>query len=216
LVDKLLLGLEDKTLTKGMLHRIVEHNFDLIPILVKGMYSLKPSVRYGCGKVLMDLSETHPEKMYQNIDSFIDLLDSKYRIITWNSMAIIANIAEVDKEKKIDTIFQKYINFLKDEYMITVANTIENLGKIALAKPYLIQKITTEILRVENIKLTPHLTEECRRVIAEKAIGSIDQFFNNIQEKKKVLSFVERQVKSSRKSLRSKAAEFVKKHCEQI
>jgi hypothetical protein len=216
LVDKLLLGLEDKTLTKGMLHRIVEHNFDLIPILVKGMYSLKPSVRYGCGKVLMDLSETHPEKMYQNIDSFIDLLDSKYRIITWNSMAIIANIAEVDKEKKIDTIFQKYINFLKDEYMITVANTIENLGKIALAKPYLIQKITTEILRVENIKLTPHLTEECRRVIAEKAIGSFDQFFNNIQEKKKVLSFVERQVKSSRKSLRSKAAEFVKKHCEQI
>lgn len=199
-----------------MLHRIVEHNFDLIPILVKGMYSLKPSVRYGCGKVLMDLSETHPEKMYQNIDSFIDLLDSKYRIITWNSMAIIANIAEVDKEKKIDTIFQKYINFLKDEYVITVANTIENLGKIALAKPYLIQKITTEILRVENIKLTPHLTEECRRVIAEKAIGSIDQFFNNIQEKKKVLSFVERQVKSSRKSLRSKAAEFVKKHCEQI
>jgi hypothetical protein len=216
LVDKLLLGLEDKTLTKGMLHRIVEHNFDLIPILVKGMYSLKPSVRYGCGKVLMDLSETHPEKMYQNIDSFIDLLDSKYRIITWNSMAIIANIAEVDKEKKIDTIFQKYINFLKDEYVITVANTIENLGKIALAKPYLIQKITTEILRVENIKLTPHLTEECRRVIAEKAIGSFDQFFNNIQEKKKVLSFVERQVKSSRKSLRSKAAEFVKKHCEQI
>ena len=216
MVDKLLLGLEDKTLTKGMLHRIVEHNFDLIPILVKGMYSLKPSVRYGCGKVLMDLSETHPEKMYQNIDSFIDLLDSKYRIITWNSMAIIANIAEVDKEKKIDTIFQKYINFLKDEYMITVANTIENLGKIALAKPYLIQKITTEILRVENIKLTPHLTEECRRVIAEKAIGSFDQFFNNIQEKKKVLSFVERQVKSSRKSLRSKATEFVKKHCEQI
>ena len=199
-----------------MLHRSVEHNLDLIPILVKGMYSLKPSVRYGCGKVLMDLSEIHPEKMYQNIDSFIDLLDSKYRIITWNSMAIIANIAKVDKEKKFDAIFQKYINFLRDEYMITVANTIENLGKIALAKPYLTQKITTEILRVENIKLTPHLTEECRRVIAEKAIGSFDRFFNNIEEKKKVLSFVERQVNSFRKSLRSKAEEFVKKHCEQI
>jgi hypothetical protein len=208
--------LEDKTLTKGMLHHIVEHNLDLIPVLVRGMFSLKPSIRYGSGKVLMDLSETHPEKMYQHIDSFIDLLDSKYRIITWNSMAIIANIAKVDNEKKIDAIFQKYTDFLRDEYMITVANTIENLGKIALAKPYLTQKITTEILRVENIKLTPHLTEECRRVIAEKAIGSFDQFFSNIEEKKKVLSFVERQVNSSRKSLRSKAAEFVKKHCEQI
>jgi hypothetical protein len=212
--DKLLRRLEDKTLTKGRLHQIVGHNLDLIPVLVKGMNSLKPSIRYGSGKVLMDLSEKHPQKMYQYIDSFIELLDSKYRIITWNTMAIIANIARVDKEKKIDSIFQKYIGFLGDEYMITVANAIENLGKIALAKPYLTQKITTEILRVENIKLTPHLTEECRRVIAEKAIGSFDLFFDRIDEKKMVLSFVERQVKSSRKSLRSKAAEFVRKYCE--
>ena len=61
--------------------------------------------------------------------------------------------------------------------MITVANTIENLGKIAKAKPYLTQKITKEILEVENIKLTPHLTEECKKVIVEKVIGSFDLFF---------------------------------------
>jgi hypothetical protein len=214
--DKLLSGLEDKSLTKGRLHQIVEHNLELIPVLVKGMYSLKPSIRYGCGKVLMDLSENYPGEIYPYIDSFIELLDSKYRIITWNSMAIIANMAPIDKEKKIDSIFEKYSSFLRDEYMITVANVIENLGKIALAKPYLTQKITAKILSVEKIKLTPHLTEECRRVIAEKAIGSFDLFFDNIDEKKKVLSFVERQVNSSRKSLRSKATEFVRKHCEQI
>jgi len=98
--------------------------------------------------------------------------------------------------------------------MTTVANTIENLGKIAKAKPYLIQKITKEILEVENVKLTPHLTEECKKVIAEKAIGSFDLFFDKIDEKNKVLSFVERQEKSSRKSLRSKAVEFVRNHCE--
>lgn len=213
--DKLLRRLEDKSLTKGKLYQIVENNFALIPVLVKGMYSVKPSIRYGCGKVLMDLSETHAVEVYPYIDSFIELLDSKYRIIKWNSMAIIANISIIDKEKKIDFIFEKYSSFLRDEYMITVANTIENLGKIALAKPYLTQKITAEILRVEKIKLTPHLTEECRRVIAEKAIGSFDLFFDNIDEKKKVLSFVERQMNSSRKSLRSKAAEFVRKHCEQ-
>ena len=98
--------------------------------------------------------------------------------------------------------------------MITVANTINNLGKIAKAKPYLIQKITKKILEVENIELTPHLTEECKRVIAEQAIGSFDLFFDNIDNKNTVLSFVERQLKSSRKSLRSKAAEFVRNHCE--
>ena len=212
--SELLLGLVDKTLTKGMLHQKVEHNLDLIPILVEGMFSKKPAIRYGCGKVLMDLSEKHPEEIYQNIDSFIELLDSKYRIITWNSMAIIANIAKVDKGKKIDSIIQKYFGFLNNEYMITVANSIGNLGKIALAKPYLTQQIVDNILKVEKVKLTAHLTEECRRVIIEQAIKSFDMIYNNIDEKKRVLSFVERQINSSRKSLRSKAAEFVKKYCE--
>ena len=212
--DDLLIKLGNKELTKGKLHQMVEHNIELIPVLVEGMSSQKANTRYGSGKILMDLSEKYPEKLYPYIDSIIELLDSKYRIIIWNSMAIIANITPVDTEKKFDTIFNKYSSFLKDEYMITVANTIENLGKIAKAKPYLIQKITKEILDVENIKLTPHLTEECKKVIAEKAIGSFELFFENIEEKKKVLSFVEKQVESSRKSLRSKAAEFVKKHCE--
>lgn len=212
--DDVLKNLGNKKLTKGKLHQMVEHNFELLPVLVEGMSSQKASIRYGSGKILMDLSEKYPEKLYPYIDSIFRLLDSKYRIIIWNSMAIIANITPVDTEKKFDTVFNKYSSFLKDEYMITVANTIENLGKIAKAKPYLIQKITKEILDVENIKLTPHLTEECKKVIAEKAIGSFELFFENIEEKKKVLSFVEKQVESSRKSLRSKAAEFVKKHCE--
>jgi len=212
--DDVLKNLGNKKLTKGKLHQMIEHNFELLPVLVEGMYSQKANIRYGSGKILMDLSEKYPEKLYPYIDSIFRLLDSKYRIIIWNAMAIIANITPVDTEKKFDTVFNKYSSFLKDEYMITVANTIENLGKIAKAKPYLIQKITKEILDVENIKLTPHLTEECKKVITEKAIGSFELFFENIEEKKKVLAFVEKQVESSRKSLRSKAAEFVKKHCE--
>ena len=212
--DDVLKKLGNKELTKGKLHQMVEHNFELIPVLVEGMSSQKANIRYGSGKILMDISEKYPEKVYLYLDSIIGLLDSKYRIIIWNSMAIIANIALVDTEKKFDTVFKKYSSFLRDEYMITVANAIGNLGKIAKAKPYLIQKITKEILEVENIKLTPHLTEECKKVIAEKAIESFELFFDNIEEKKKVLCFVEKQVKSSRKSLRSKAAEFVRNHCE--
>lgn len=211
--DEVLKDLGNKKITKGKLHQMVEHNFELLPVLVEGMSSQKASIRYGSGKVLMDLSEKYPEKLYPHINSFIDLLDSKYRIIIWNSMAIIANITSVDTEKKFDKIFNKYSSFLRDDYMITVANAINNLGKIAKAKPYLIQKITKKILEVENIELTPHLTEECKRVIAEQAIGSFDLFFDNIDDKNTVLSFVERQLKSSRKSLRSKAAVFVKNHC---
>jgi len=211
--DELLIKVADKTLTKEELRQKVKQDFDLLPVLLKGIYSSKATVRYGCAKVLMDLSEEYPEKLYPYMDAFIELLDSKYRILTWNAMAIIANLAKVDEDQKFDAIFDKYYGFLNNDYMVTVANVVGNSGKIALAKLYLLPKITAELLKVENISVTPHLTEECKRVIAEKAIGVFDLFFDKIEEKekKKVLSFVERQLDSSRRTLRTKAADFLKK-----
>ena len=136
----------------------------------------------------MDLSAEHPEKLYHYMDTFVGLLDSKYRILTWNAMAIIANLAKVDEEKKFDAAFDKYYGFLNDEYMVTVANVVGNSGKIALAKPYLVPKITEKLLTVEHIAVTPHLTEECKRVIAEHAIGAFDLFFDKVTQKGKVFA----------------------------
>ena len=211
--NELLTKVATKALTKEELIQKVKQDFDLIPVLLKGISSPKATVRYGCAKVLTDLSEEHPEKLYPHMDAFIELLDSKYRILTWNAMAIIANLAKVDRAQKFDAIFDKYYGFLNNEYMVTVADVVGNSGKIAMAKPQLIHKITAELLKVEDISATPHLTEECKRVIAENAIRSFDLFFDKIEEKekKKVLSFVKRQLDSSRRTLRTKAADFIKK-----
>lgn len=207
----LLQKLVNKSITKEELLRKAEQNSDLLPILLKGVYSSKAAVRYGCAKVLMDLSEKYPEKLYPYMDSFIEILDSKYRILTWNAMAIIANLAKVDKDQKFDAIFDKYYSFLNDKYMVTVANVVGNSSKIALAKPHLVQKITNELLKVENISVTPHLTEECKRVIAETAIKSFDMFFDKIEAKAKVISFVKRHLDSPRRTLRTEAENFLKK-----
>jgi hypothetical protein len=147
------------------------------------------------------------------MDFFISLLDSKRRILVWNAMAAIANLSAVDVEKKFDAIFRKYYGFLNDEYMITVANTIGNSAKIALAKPYLIPGITAELLRVEKISTSAHLTEECKRVVAEQAIKSFNQFFDKIgtEEKAKVLSFVKKHVDSSRAPLAKEAKLFLRR-----
>jgi len=126
-------------------------------------------------------------------------------------MAIIANLAKVDKEKKFDAVFDKYYGFLNDEYMVTVANVVGNSGKIALAKPYLIPRITEKLLTVENVAVTPHLTDECKRVIAEHAIGAFDLFFDKVTQKGEVFAFVERQLNSSRLTLRVQAESFLKK-----
>jgi len=211
--NELLVKLADKTLTKEELRQKVERNFGLVPVLLQGTCSPKAAVRYGCAKVLLDLSEEYPAKLYPYMDAFIGLLDSKYRILTWNAMAVIANMAKVDDAQKFDAILDKYYGFLSSEYMVTVANVVGNSGKIALAKSYLIPRITAELLKVENVSVTPHLTEECKRVIAEHAIGTFDLFFDKLEEKekKKVLAFIERQLNSSRRILSAKAAGFLEK-----
>jgi hypothetical protein len=207
----LLQKLSDKTLTKEELLKRVERNLDLIPILLEGVSSEKATIRYGCAKALADLSAKYPERLYPFMDFFVNLLDSKYRILTWNAMAIIANLASVDKNRKFDAIFDKYYSFLDDEYMVTVANIVGNSAKIALAKPYLVQEIANELLKVENIGITPHLTEECRRVIAEKTVEAFDEFFDKIEDKAEVVSFVRRQLDSPRNTLRIEAEKFLEK-----
>jgi len=211
MASELLQKLAAKSITKKELFQMVEQDFNLLPEVLDGVSSSKAAIRYGCAKVLMDLSEKHPEKLYPHMDFFTALLDSNYRILTWNAMAIIANLARVDEDKKFDAIFDKYFGFLNDAYMVTVANVVGNSAKIALAKPYLIPKITNELLKVENIATTPHLTEECKRVIAEHAIKSFALFFDEIEQKDKVISFVESHVDSPRKTLGKAAEEFLLK-----
>ena len=207
----LLKKIESKKISKEKLTKKIEQDFKLLPNIINAMDSNKASIRYGCGKILMDLSEKNPNELYPFMDKFITYLDSKYRIITLQAMAIIANLTKVDKNKKFDEIFEKYYSFINDEYMVTVANVVGHSGKIALVKPDLIPKITEKLLLVENIKTTPHLTKECKLVIAEAAISSFDMFFDKVNQNQKIISFVKKYSNSTRKSLKTKAQEFLKK-----
>jgi hypothetical protein len=158
--SRLLQKLKDKKISKQTLYEAVEKDFSLIPDLIVGVSSPKPFVRYSCAGALVDLSAKYPDKLYPYMNNFIALLDNKYRILTWNAITILANLCCVDQDKRFDAIFSQYFGFLKSEYLVTVANVVSNSGKIALAKLYLIPKITGELLKTENTPTTPHLTKE--------------------------------------------------------
>jgi hypothetical protein len=209
----LLERLAEKSISKEGLFKAVESDFKLLPLVVDGVSSPKASVRYGCASVLVDLSAKHPEKLYPHMDFFISLLDNKRRILVWNGLAAVANLCAVDADKKFDAIFDKYYGFLGDEYMVTVANVVGNSGRIACMKPYLVRRIVAELLRVDEISTSPHLTEECKRVIAQQAIKSFNQFFDLMaaKEKTKVVSFVKKHAESPRASLRKEAGTFLKR-----
>ena len=212
-LNQLLNRIVDKTLTKDELYKTVEHDFSLVPVLIEGISSPRPTVKYSCGKVLMDLSAKYPQSLYPYMDEFIKLLESKYRILTWNGIFIIANLAEVDDKQKFDSIFDRYFGLLENDYMVTVANVVINSGKIVLAKPYLNAKVTRTLLLVEDIGITLHLTEECKRVIIEKTIQTFSLFFGKLEKELKVeiYDFVKRQLNSPREPLRKEAELFLDK-----
>jgi hypothetical protein len=210
----LLKQLAEKAMTKKGLLEAVEQDFALVPILLEGVGSEKASVRYGCASVLVDLTEKYPEKLYPHIEFFLSLLDSRRRILLWNGLAAVANLCAVDTDKKFDVAFDKYYGFLNDEYMVTVANVVGNSAKIAQAKPYLVPRITAELLRVDGIHTSPHLTDECKRVIAEQTVKSFSQFFDLMaaKEKAQALAFVNKHADSSRLPLRKEVERFLKHH----
>ena len=211
MTSDLLRQLGCREITKNKLFELVEADFSLLPSVLEGILSSKATVRYGCGSALVNLSEKHPDKLYPYMNNFVALLDSKYRILTWNAMAVIANLTAVDIDRKFDTIFDKYYSFLGNEYMATVANVVVNSAIIVANKPYLSDKIAVELLKVQKLQTTPHLTEECKLVIVEQTLKTLETFFDRITNKEQVVAFTQKYVNSSRDTLRKKAQEFIKK-----
>ena len=181
----------------------------LVALLLEGTSSPKAAVRYGCASVLVDLSAKHPKDLYPYMESFVALLDSKFRILMWTALGAIANLTAADTEGKFDAIFNRYYGFLGSPYMVTVANVVANSATIAENNPYLADRIASELLKVENLKVTPHLTEECKLVIAEKAIGTFGLLMRYSQKRAALLAFAERYRTSSRGSLRKQAQAFL-------
>jgi hypothetical protein len=209
--QNLLAKLESKEISKTELFKIAEADFGVVPLLLSGTSSPKATVRYGCASVLMDLCGKHPDKLYPYMDMFVGLLDSKYRILTWNALAAIAHLTAADSVGKFEKIFDRYYGFLGDDYMVTVANTVANSAEIVANKPYLADRISAELLKVQNLQTTPHLTEECRLVIAEKAIETFDTLIRYTKDKSALIAFAKKYQNSSRESLRKVAQRFLKK-----
>lgn len=199
-------------ITAEDLIKFVKNDFNLITDLIQNIYSHNARIKFGCAKTLNKISEEHSEKLYDNIDFFIDLLGHKNSILKWNAMDVISNLTKIDKDKKFDKIFKKYYNLINDDSMVTIGHVIDNSSKIALAKPYLSDKITKELLKIENITLKTHVTGECKNILYGKIIITFDQYFNKIEDKKEVISFVKRQIKNTRPATKVKAEKFLNKN----
>lgn len=185
-------------------------NPSLLPDLLTGVSSENARIKFKSAKTLRIISEENPKMLYSKMDFFTNLLDSKNKILRWIAIDVIGNLASVDSENKFHRIFEKYYSLLSDESMITIGHVIDNSGKITRAKQHLTQKITSKLLNLETI-LKPYLTKECRNILLGKVILALGEYFDQIQNKDEVISFVKTQLNNNRNATKKKAESFLRK-----
>jgi hypothetical protein len=182
---------------------------ELLSEIFQGLSADEARIKYGCAKVLRIISEKEPEVLYPEFHFLAELLNSDRTFLRWDAIQIIANLAAVDSENRVESIFDQYFAPIPGPVMITGANVIRGAAKIALAKPQLTERIVTELLKVEKAR---YQTTECRNIALGHAIKSFDQFFDQIKDKEPVIELVKKQLKNKRNSTRKKAELFIRKH----
>jgi hypothetical protein len=187
---------------------------DEIVELVEALKVEQRAVKFSCEKVLRQVSERRPELIYPYFDVFARLLDSDNSFLKWGAIMTVANLTAVDAENRFEAIFQKYYAPIPGPAMVTAANVIGSSAKIALAKPELTQRIAREILKVDKAKYQRKgvPSPECRNVAIGQAIDSFERFFEQIDDKAKIVAFVKRQLRNTRKQVVKKAERFLRTH----
>jgi len=165
-------------------------------------------VKYGCLKDLRRLSEEEPQLVYPDFEKFVRLLDHPNSIFRWNAAHMLANLARVDRSRKIEPLLGKFLQPVGGPQMIAAANVMQAAAVIAAAQPRLADTLAAGILTVGRAK---YETEECRNVAIGHAIQALDRFFASIPRQRAVVSFVRRQLDNPRPATRSKAEKFLKK-----
>jgi len=177
---------------------------EILSELLGGVLSKKDTIRYNSFKILLLLSEEHPEVLYLKWDFFAELInsDNSYRKLI--AVRLIANLTRIDKENKFEEIFDKYYNLLNDS-VIVAGHITANSGKIAKAIPELQTKITNKLLNIDKTN------QKHKDLIKSGAIQSFSEYFEEAKNKKEIIDFVKNQLDSESPKTRKIAKEFLKK-----
>jgi len=175
--------------------------------LLAGILSKKETIRYNSFKILLLISEEHPELLCPKWDFFVDLLESDNTYHKYITIYIIANLVRLDKENNFEKIFDKYYNLLNDKSIIPAGHVAGNSGKIARARPELQVKITDKLLSIDET----HHEPERRELIKGYAIESFSEYFEEAKNRREIIEFVRKQLNSKSPRTRKKAKEFLEK-----
>jgi len=175
--------------------------------LLDGLSSREEPYRYNCFKVLMLISREHGELLYQMWDRLVEQLGSDNTYWRISALQLIANLTGVDTEHRFEKIFDRYFALLDDKSVIPAAQLAAASGRIVRAKPQLEARITAKLLSIDGTHHQPGRKD----LIKGYAIEALDEYYEQVEDKSKVLDFVRRQLDGSSPKTRKLAREFLRK-----
>jgi hypothetical protein len=181
----------------------------LLPAIIEGLKADKARVKFGCAKALRLISEQRPDRLYPLFDCFVHLLDHENRILQWEAIFVLSQLASVDADDKVAEVFDNYFSPIPGPVMITAANVIQGGARIAQAKPHLADRIAAKILKVGRAR---YKTAECRNVAIGHAIVALGAILPLLRRPAPAVAFVRRQTRNPRPATRKKAEQFLKSH----
>jgi hypothetical protein len=176
--------------------------------LIEHLKSKKEIIRSNSSNALNLISHENPDILYPYWDFFFSLLDGENTYWKCSGIPIIANLTRVDNENKFEKLFEKYYSLLDDKKsFIPAAYLARSSGTIASAKPNLRAKITQRLLKIDET----HHHPERRDLVKSDIIQAFDEYFEEAEDKKKIVEFVRKQLECDSPKTRKMAAKFLEK-----
>jgi len=172
--------------------------------LLDGIQSKKETIRYNSFKVLMRLSDEHPELLYPEWDFFVAMLDSPNSYWRLSAVRLLANLTIADKENRFEKIFDKYYDLLNDSVIVAIYLAGDS-GKIARAKPGLQTKIINKLLNIDKTQ------QKHKDLVKGSALEAFSEYFEEIKDKKRIIDFAKSLLKGESPKTRKIAKELLAK-----
>ncbi len=191
---------------EGAVAQIVK-NPKLLAEVLDGVASEEVPLKFQCQKVLREISSGHPALLYPHWDFLVTLLDSANTFIKANAVNVLGTLTSVDQDHKFEELLPKFYQMMQAGSMITAGNIASISGVIAKNKPHLQKDIVSHLVNIDRTRHSP----ECKNVIKGKAILALSEFFPEVENKNRVLTFVRGELENTRKGTRRKAEQFLKR-----
>lgn len=172
---------------------------------LKGLISKDEDYRYSCSQVLHQISQSQPSVLYPQWDYFIELLKSDNAYHRCSAINILANLTSIDSENRFEDIFDTYFDILDDQKLIPARYVALNAGRIAKAKPNLQKNIIDRLMDIDKTH------QKQKDLIKADIIESFGTFYEDIQDKERVLTFVKEQLESSSPKTKKATQSFLGK-----